>query len=132
MPALIMGAMAGGVCYWACSTLKHKLRYDDALDAFGVHGVGGTLGAILTGVFATRAAWDVSDGVPIGLIESGGDFTLVIGQIVAVLVTYVFAGVGSLILLKLIDVFIGLRVPAESEQRGLDISDHGEEGYQFA
>lgn len=132
MPALIMGAMAGGVCYWACSTLKHKLRYDDALDAFGVHGVGGTLGAILTGVFATRAAWDVSDGVPIGLIESGGDFTLVIGQVVAVLVTYVFAGVGSLILLKLIDIFIGLRVPAESEQRGLDISDHGEEGYQFA
>jgi len=132
MPALFMGALAGVVCFWSCSRLKHMLGYDDALDAFGVHGIGGTLGAILTGVFATRAAWDVSEGVPIGMIESGGDVKLVIGQIVAVVVTYAFAGIGSLILLKLIDVLIGLRVPAESEQRGLDIVDHGEEGYQFA
>ncbi len=132
MPALLMGGSAGLVCYWACSKLKHWLGYDDALDAFGVHGVGGTLGAILTGVFATRAAWDVSEGRPIGLIESGGSFSLVIGQIVAVLVTFVFAGVGSWILLKIIDVAIGLRVSSESEQRGLDISDHGEEGYTFA
>ena len=132
MPALLMGALAGVLCYLACSKLKHSLRYDDALDAFGVHGVGGTLGAILTGVFATRACWNVSDGVPIGLIESGGDPALRIGQIVAVGVTFVFAGLGSLILLKLIDVVIGLRVPAESEQRGLDVSDHGEEGYMLA
>ncbi|TWT87908.1 Ammonium transporter NrgA [Neorhodopirellula pilleata] len=132
MPALFMGALAGVVCFWSCSRLKHMVGYDDALDAFGVHGIGGTLGAILTGVFATRAAWDVSEGVPIGMIESGGDVKLVIGQIVAVVITYVFAGIGSLILLKVIDVLIGLRVPAESEQRGLDIVDHGEEGYQFA
>ncbi len=131
MPALFMGACAGVVCYWACSQLKHKLKYDDALDAFGVHGVGGTLGALLTGVFATRACWDIDGGAKLGWIESGVP-RLFIGQAVAVLVTYVFAGVGSLILLKLIDVTIGLRVPAESEQRGLDITDHGEEGYTFA
>ena len=82
-------------------------------------------------MFATRACWDVSSGVPIGLIESGGDPTLLIGQVVAVGVTVAFAGIGSFILLKLVDVTIGLRVPAQSEQRGLDISDHGEEGYML-
>lgn len=132
MPALIMGAMAGVVCYIACSKLKHALKYDDALDAFGVHGVGGTLGAVLTGVFASRACLDVSDGVPIGLIESGGDFGLVFGQIIAVGVTVIFAGVGSFVMLKIIDIFIGLRVTAEAEQRGLDVNDHGEEGYMLS
>lgn len=131
MPALFMGAAAGIVCYFACSKIKHALKYDDALDAFGVHGVGGTLGAILTGVFANRAVWDVSEGVPIGLLESRGDVTLLIGQIVAVLVTVVFAGVGSFILLKGLDIIVGLRVPSDSEQRGLDVSDHGEEGYML-
>jgi Amt family ammonium transporter len=132
MPALLIGALAGVACYMACSKLKHTLRYDDALDAFGVHGIGGALGALLTGVFASRACWDVSGGQPIGLIESGGDPTLLIGQGVAVLVTFAFAGIGSLIILKVIDAVIGLRVTAESEQRGLDISDHGEEGYMLA
>jgi len=133
MPALLMGVIAGVVCYWACSKLKHALKYDDALDAFGVHGVGGTVGAVLTGVFATRACWDVTgSGQKIGLIESGGDPGLVIGQLAAVVVTFAFAGLGSLILLKLIDAMIGLRVPAENEQRGLDITDHGEEGYMLA
>ncbi|WP_390621730.1 ammonium transporter [Roseiconus nitratireducens] len=131
MPALLMGALAGVVCYWACSKLKHSLRYDDALDAFGVHGVGGTLGAILTGVFATRACWDVAEGQKLGLVESGSP-ELLIKQIVAVLVTFLFAGLGSFVLLKIIDVMIGLRVPAENEQRGLDITDHGEEGYMLA
>ncbi len=131
MPALIMGALAGIICYLACSKLKHALKYDDALDAFGVHGVGGTLGAVLTGVFASRACWDVSGGEPIGLIESGFNPTLLIGQIVAVLVTFAFAGVGSVILLKIIDAIIGLRVPADIEQRGLDIADHGEDGYMM-
>lgn len=132
MPALIMGAAAGVICYVACSKLKTALRYDDALDAFGVHGVGGTVGAVLTGVFASRAIWDVTEtGTPIGMIESGSP-NLVIGQVVAVLVTYAFAGIGSLVLLKLLDVTVGLRVPAESEQKGLDVTDHGEEGYSFA
>jgi ammonium transporter, Amt family len=133
MPAIFMGAVAGVICYLACSKLKHALRYDDALDAFGVHGIGGILGAVLTGVFATRACWDVTgEGKAIGLIESGWDPALVIGQLAAVGVTIAFAGIGSLILLKAIDIVVGLRVPAESEQRGLDVTDHGEEGYTFA
>jgi ammonium transporter, Amt family len=132
MPALLMGAIAGIVCYFACSKLKHALRYDDALDAFGVHGVGGTIGAILTGVFATRACWDVTGkGEAIGLLESGNP-KLLMGQIAAVLVTYAFAGIGSFILLKAIDIVIGLRVAAESEQKGLDVTQHGEEGYMLS
>ena len=135
MPAIIMGLAAGIVCFLACSSIKHALKYDDALDAFGVHGIGGMLGAVLTGVFASRAIWDIGgaggEGKKIGLLESG-DPTLLIGQIVAVLITIVFAAVGSLILLKGIDLVIGLRVPADSEQRGLDTTDHGEEGYMFA
>ena len=133
MPAILMGALAGVICYLACSKIKHALRYDDALDAFGVHGVGGILGAVLTGVFANRAIWDVSEtGEKIGLIESGGNPALLIGQVVAVGVTIALAAVGSLILLKAIDITIGLRIAANDEQRGLDITEHGEEGYMFA
>ncbi|MEL6106364.1 MAG: ammonium transporter [Planctomycetota bacterium] len=132
MPALAMGVVAGVVCYWACSSLKRSLRYDDALDAFGVHGVGGTVGAVLTGVFASRACVDASGkGLKIGLLESGSP-SLVLGQVTAVVITVIFAGLGSLILLKALDIIVGLRVPAESEQRGLDITDHGEEGYMLA
>ena len=133
MPAILMGLMAGILCYIACSKLKLGLGYDDALDAFGVHGIGGILGAVLTGVFATRACWDVTEnGGKIGLIESGGDPSLLIGQIVAVLITIVFAGAGSFVLLKIIDLLFGIRVRLESEQRGLDVSEHGEEGYMLA
>jgi Amt family ammonium transporter len=133
MPAILMGALAGVICYLACSKIKHALKYDDALDAFGVHGVGGILGAVLTGVFANRAVWDVSEtGQQIGLIDSGGDPSLLIGQIVAVGITIALAAVGSLILLKAIDITIGLRIAANDEQRGLDTTEHGEEGYMFA
>ena len=127
MPALAMGAAAGIVCYFACSSLKRRLGYDDALDAFGVHGVGGTLGAVLTGVFATRACWDIAAGQPLGLIE--GNSQTIVGQVVAVLITYVFAAVASYILLKAIDAVMGLRVSDEAEQRGLDLIEHGEEAY---
>ncbi len=129
MPSLLMGAAAGILCYFACSILKRKLKYDDALDAFGVHGVGGTVGAVLTGVFATRACWNIAGQEPLGLLE--GNSQTIIGQCAAILVTYAVAGIGSYILLKLIDLLIGLRVRAESEQRGLDITDHGEDGYMF-
>ncbi len=126
MPALIMGAAAGFICAWACGTLKNTFKYDDALDAFGVHGIGGTLGAILTGVFATRACWNIDSGNPLGMIEGGKVIT---GQLVAVGVTWVLSIVATFILLKIVDVVVGLRVTAEDEQRGLDIADHGEEGY---
>jgi Amt family ammonium transporter len=129
MPALIMGAAAGLVCYLSCSTLKSTLRYDDTLDAFGVHGMGGTLGAILTGVFASRAIWNIGEGEPLGVIE--GNYSTIVGQLVATLVTWVFAAVVSFILLKIIDVTIGLRLPSNAERQGLDITQHGEEGYIF-
>lgn len=129
MPSLIMGAAAGILCYFACSVLKRRMLYDDALDAFGVHAVGGTVGAVLTGVFATRACWNIADGKPLGFLE--GNSQTIIGQVVAVLVTFAFAGIGSYVLLKIVDLLIGLRVRAETEQRGLDISEHGEEGYTF-
>jgi Amt family ammonium transporter len=128
MYALIMGAAAGVMCYFTCAVMKHKLGYDDSLDAFGVHGLGGTLGAILTGVFATRAVWDIGAGKPLGIIE-GGD--VIAAQIIATIISWVVAAVASFILLKLIDAAIGLRVTEEQEFEGLDLNQHGEEGYIF-
>jgi Amt family ammonium transporter len=133
MPALIMGAAAGLVCAFACSKIKAMFGYDDALDAFGVHGIGGTLGAILTGVFATRAAWDIgalngASGTKLGLIEGG---TVIKGQIAAVIVTWVFSIVATFILLKVVDAIIGIRVSQQDEVRGLDVTQHEEEGYIF-
>ena len=128
MAAILMGIAAGIVCFMACTGFKAKFRYDDSLDAFGVHGVGGTLGAILTGVFATRAVSDMNHGVPLGLIEGGN---LLKGQIVAVLVTWCFAIVGTFVLLKILDAAMGLRVTQQQELQGLDVSQHGEEGYIF-
>jgi ammonium transporter, Amt family len=129
MPALAMGFIAGIVCALACSKLKGALGYDDSLDAFGVHGIGGTLGAILTGVFATRACWNIDGGNVLGVYEGGQK--VIIGQLAAVGVTWVFSIVGTLVLLKIVDVLVGLRATPEAEVRGLDISDHGEEGYIF-
>jgi ammonium transporter, Amt family len=129
MPALIMGVAAGVVCYFACTTIKSKFGYDDSLDAFGVHGVGGTLGAILTGVFASRAVLQMDGTNELGLVEGGT--RLMVGQIVAVLVTWVLAIVGTFILLKVLDAVMGLRVTQQEEIQGLDLSQHGEEGYIF-
>lgn len=129
LSAMALGLAAGIVCYFACSTVKSKFKYDDALDAFGVHGVGGTLGAILTGIFATRAVYNVAGGKPVGLLEGGNIMT---GQLAAVAVTWVFSIVMTFILLKLIDATIGLRVSKEQEMQGLDITQHGEEGYIFS
>jgi len=127
MPALVLGTAAGLVCFMACTSLKNKFKYDDSLDAFGVHGVGGTLGAVLTGVFATRAVNDVADGGPVGLVD--GNAALLVGQVVAVIVTWVFAAIATLVLLKILDATMGLRVTQEAEVQGLDHSQHGEEGY---
>ena len=129
MPALVMGAAAGVVCYFSCAVMKAKFKYDDSLDAFGVHGVGGTLGAILTGVFATRAVQDMSKkGDLLGLYEGGN---LLVPQIVATAITWVFAAVVTIILLKVLDATMGLRVSQEDETVGLDLTQHGEEGYLF-
>ncbi len=129
MPALIMGAAAGVVCYYACSALKSACGYDDSLDAFGVHGIGGTLGALLTGVFATtHVNPDGADGL---FYDPSGGFSILVGQVVAVLVTWVFAIVATFIILKVLDATMGLRVEQEDEVQGLDLTEHGEEGYIF-
>ncbi len=128
LPALAMGVAVGIVCFWSCTALKSRFKYDDSLDAFGVHGVGGTLGALLTGVFATRATGAYPDGKLLGLLEGG---PVLAGQIVAVLFTWVLAAVGSLAILKLLDAMMGLRVSHAEEIQGLDLSQHGEEGYIF-
>jgi Amt family ammonium transporter len=134
MSALVMGVAAGVICAFACSKIKATFGYDDALDAFGVHGIGGTLGAILTGVFATRAAWDIgalnnASGTPLGLIEGG---SVIKGQVVAVIVTWIFSIVCTFIILKVVDAVVGLRVSPQQETIGLDVSQHEEEGYIFA
>jgi Amt family ammonium transporter len=128
MVGIGMGLAAGIVCFLACTALKNKFCYDDSLDAFGVHGVGGTLGAILTGVFATRAVWDIGEGEPLGLIEGG---TVLAGQLSATAIAWALAIVVTFILLKVLDGTMGLRVSAEQEVEGLDLSQHGEEGYLF-
>jgi ammonium transporter, Amt family len=136
MPAVAMGAIGGIICAFACSKIKATFGYDDALDAFGVHGVGGTLGAILTGVFATRAAWDIgglkgASGTKLGLLEAGFGDSVLKGQIAAVIVTWVISIVATFILLKIVDAVVGLRVTVEEETRGLDVTQHEEEGYIF-
>lgn len=132
MHAILMGLAAGLVCFWSCSWLKNKFKYDDSLDAFGVHGVGGTLGAILTGVFATKTACDgaIWGGEDMGLIDNG-NVKLLLGQLAAVAVTWVLSVVVTFIILKVLDATMGLRVSKDEEQQGLDLSQHGEEGYIF-
>jgi Amt family ammonium transporter len=119
--ALIIGIAAGAICYWGATGLKHAFGYDDSLDAFGVHGVGGTVGAILTGVLAVSAVG--GDGKS-GLIDGNPHQVLV--QLYGVGCTVIYDAIVSLILLKLIDLMIGLRVDADSEREGLDLNLHGE------
>jgi len=133
-PALLIGFLAGIVCFLMVTVVKSRFSYDDSLDAFGVHGIGGTLGALLTGVFATSA---VNDGLkdssgkvlPLGLVD--GQAGQVLNQAIAVLISWGFAIVGTLIVLKICDVVLGVRVSKEDELEGLDVSMHGEEGYNF-
>jgi Amt family ammonium transporter len=119
--ALIIGIAAGVVCYWSTTGLKHAMGYDDSLDAFGVHGIGGALGAILTGVLAV--AWVGGPGKS-GLID--GNPHQVVVQLYAIAVTVVYDAIVSLILLKLVDVTVGLRVDGDIEREGLDLAIHGE------
>jgi ammonium transporter, Amt family len=119
--ALIIGVAAGVICYWGATGLKHAFGYDDALDAFGVHGVGGTVGAILTGVLAVSAVG--GDGKS-GLIDGNPHQVLI--QLYGVGCTVVYDAIVSLILLKIIDLVIGLRVDSDSEREGLDLNLHGE------
>ena len=127
MGAMVIGLASGFLCFKAASTLKRKLGYDDALDVFGVHAVGGIVGALLTGVFsATTLGVFSGQGLADGVSSIGGQ---VFNQSVAVIVTIVYCGVMSFIILKVIDAVIGLRVSEEEETEGLDLASHGERGY---
>lgn len=132
--ALAIGFIAGIVCYLMVVKVKAIFGYDDSLDAFGVHGAGGTLGALLTGVFATSAVNPIfkdaqGNTLPSGLIE--GNAHQLLNQFVGVLIAWGLAIVGTLIILKIVDATVGLRVSEEHEIQGLDLSQHGEEGYYW-
>ena len=133
-PAMLIGFAAGLVCFFMVTWVKSKFGYDDTLDAFGVHGAGGTLGAILTGVFATSAVNDGlkdSSGKVLGLGLVDGNPGQVLNQLIAVLISWGMAIVGTYIILKICDAVIGVRVSPDQELEGLDVSMHGEEGYNF-
>jgi ammonium transporter, Amt family len=124
--ALVIGVVAGVVCFWASTSLKRALKYDDSLDAFGVHAVGGIVGALLTGVFAVGALSATTaspDGSPGLLYGNPGQLLL---QFYGVAFTVIYTGIVSFLLLKIVDVVIGLRVSDEAERDGLDLSLHGE------
>ena len=122
--AMVIGVAAGLVCYWASVVLKNKLGYDDSLDVFGVHGVGGALGTTLVGVFATRLINDVNKGQAVGLIDGNGGQILT--QLYGVASVAAFCAVGTWIILKIVDAMIGLRVTRDEETEGLDTALHGE------
>jgi ammonium transporter, Amt family len=129
LPAMLIGVAAGVVCYFMVTAVKSKFGYDDSLDAFGVHGAGGTLGAILTGVFATKEINDVWSGKAMGMVD--GNSGQVLNQLASVALTWVLAGAGTFILLKICDAITGVRAEEQHEIDGLDLSMHGEEGYNF-
>ena len=130
MPALIIGLLAGVCCYWMVTRIKAIFGYDDALDAFGVHGAGGTVGALLTGVFATQVINPIfGAGKAVG--GSDGHWSQVGNQLVGVLIAWGFALVGTLVILKVVDLITGLRVTEDQEIEGLDITQHGEEAYNL-
>jgi ammonium transporter, Amt family len=130
MPALAIGIIAGVVCYWMVTKAKAIFGYDDALDAFGVHGAGGTVGALLTGVFAQQVINPIfGTGKPVGVLD--GHWGQVGNQFVGVLIAWVVALVGTIVLLKVVDLITGVRVAEELEIEGLDITQHGEEAYNL-
>ena len=134
MSSLIIGFVAGLVCFYMVVIAKNKLGYDDSLDAFGVHGVGGLLGAILTGVFATNAVNNglkdsAGNAVRLGLVDGNGQ--QVINQLIGSAIAIVLGAVGTFVILKICDALLGLRADSREETTGLDLSMHGEEGYNL-
>ncbi len=123
MGAIIMGLIVSPLCYFFVSVVKNKFGYDDTADVFGVHGIGGMFGAIFTGIFASASLGGV--GYAEGVTMGGQVMT----QITAIAITIVWCGIGSVILYKIVDVIVGLRVPVEAEREGLDLATHGEAAY---
>jgi len=134
MSALVIGLIAGVFCFWMITKVKSRFGYDDSLDAFGVHGAGGTIGALLTGIFASSVINPIfkdanGNVLPSGLFE--GNAHQLLNQFVGVAIAWVLGIVGTLILLTIVDKVVGLRVTEEQETQGLDLSQHGEEGYYW-
>ena len=123
MGAIVMGLMVSPLCYFFVAVVKNKFGYDDTADVFGVHGIGGLFGAIATGVFASASLGGI--GYAEGVTMGGQVMT----QIYAVVVTLLWCGIGSVILYKVVDLIVGLRVPVEAEREGLDLASHGEAAY---
>ncbi|GIM29616.1 ammonium transporter [Clostridium polyendosporum] len=124
MASIVIGLLGGVICYFSVAVLKEKLGYDDALDAFGCHGIGGTWGAIATGIFATKSVNSAgADGV------LAGNWALLGSQVISVVATYAFAAAGTFIILKGISLFTSIRVKEEEEKMGLDLAVHGEKAY---
>jgi Amt family ammonium transporter len=133
-PAMLIGFIAGMVCFFMVTVVKSKFGYDDALDAFGVHGIGGTVGALLTGVFATVVVNNglkdaAGKSLPLGWID--GQPMQVWNQLIGVAISWGLAVVGTLVILKICDALLGVRVSSDQELEGLDVSMHGEEGYNL-
>ena len=124
MGGLAIGFVSGLCCFWATTTLKQKLGYDDSLDAFGVHGIGGIVGAILTGVFASESL----GGLGLAKESIGAQLG---AQLISVIFTIVYSGVLSFFILKIVDVLVGLRVNEDEESQGLDLALHSEQGYNM-
>ena len=130
--ALVIGLIAGVFCYLMVAHVKARFGYDDSLDAFGVHGAGGTIGALLTGVFALRAINPIFKDAQGNILASGaleGNLRQLLYQSMGVIIAWVLAAAGTFLILKLVDTLIGVRVSTEQEIQGLDLSQHGEEGY---
>lgn len=124
---IFIGVIAGLVCYWMCTTIKTKFRYDDSLDVFGVHGTSGVLGTLLAGLLATRAVTGGPETA--GLLE--GNTSQFINQIICLVAAGALCLIGTFIILKILNASMGLRVSHDEEAAGLDLSEHGEEGYIF-
>ena len=124
--ALVIGLVSGIVCFWGATSLKAKLGYDDSLDAFGVHGIGGIVGALLTGIFVSKGLGGngLADGMTIG--------TQVWAQLLSIIITLAWSGILSFIILKIVDATVGLRVEEDDERMGLDLSQHNERGYNLS
>ena len=121
--ALVIGLASGVICFWGATSLKHRLGYDDSLDAFGVHGIGGVVGCLLTGIFAAEALGGM------GMDKSIG--SQLWSQFASLIVTALWSGIGSFVILKIVDRFVGLRVKYNDEQEGLDLALHNERGYNL-
>ncbi len=132
--AMLIGGTAGVVCYYMVAVIKARFDYDDSLDAFGVHGVGGTMGCLFTGIFATNAVNDAlkdASGKPMPLGWVDGNTAQIANQAAGAAIAIVIAVVGTLAILKICDILLGVRVDSQQEISGLDISLHGEEGYNY-